>query len=89
MELALKYVYEVFFKIKGITGMFNINSGYGETILKIIIIAWVCEYCGGIVEDAGEKAVAKKIEFAGKIFIFIMIFPILTTLCENVISLIR
>ncbi len=85
----LRYVYEAFSKLKGMAGIFNINSVYGETILKVILIAWVCEYCSAIIEDAGEKAVAKKIEFAGKIFIFIMIFPLLTTLCENVISLVR
>ena len=86
---VLDYVYEAFSKLKGMAGIFNINSAYGEIILKVVLIAWVCEYCGAIIEDAGEKAVAKKIEFAGKIFIFIMIFPLLTTLCENVISLIR
>lgn len=86
---VLGYVYEAFSRLKGMAGLFNISSSYGEVIIKVILIAWVCEYCGSVVEDAGERAVAKKIEFAGKIFIFIMIFPLLTNLCENVVSLIR
>jgi len=86
---VLKFITEAFEKLKGLSGMFNINFSYTETVIKVITIAWVCEYCGAIIEDAGERAIAKKVEFAGKIVIFIMIFPILTNLCESIISLIR
>lgn len=86
---VLRFITEAVFKIKGMSGLFNIDFSYAETIVKSITVSWVCEYCGAIIEDAGEKAIAKKIEFAGKIIIFIMIFPLLTNLCENILSLIR
>ena len=88
-SFVLKYISRVFMNFKGMTALFNIGFSYGETIVKVILIAWVCEYCGAIIEDSGEKAVAKKIEFAGKIIIFVMIFPLLTQLAESVVSLVR
>ena len=85
----LNYVQKVFYELKGISSLFNAGFLYSETIIKVILIAWVCEYSSAIIEDAGEKAVARKIEFAGKIIIFVMIFPLLTQLADSVVSLVR
>lgn len=85
----LNYFSGIISRLKGMTSLYNISLSHGEVIIKVILIAWICEYCGAIIEDAGEKAVAKKIEFAGKIVIFVIIFPILTELAGNVVALIR
>lgn len=66
----------------------NINTMYVETILKIIGISYIAEFGSQITKDAGQGAVAAKIEMAGKILILVMAIPILTVIIETVISLI-
>lgn len=65
----------------------NINMIYLETILKIIGIAYIAEFGAQITRDAGQGAIASKIELAGKVLILVMAVPILTVIIETVISL--
>lgn len=65
----------------------NINMIYVQTILKIIGIAYIAEFGAQIAKDAGQGAIASKIELAGKVFILVMAIPIITAIIETVISL--
>lgn len=82
-------------KIAAIIGMLedlaaksNINMIYLKTILKIIGIAYIAEFGAQIVRDAGQEAVAAKIELAGKVLIMVMSIPIITVIIETVVKLI-
>ncbi len=66
----------------------NVNIIYVETILKIIGIAYIAEFAAQITKDAGQGAIASKIELAGKILILAMAIPILTVMIETIIKLI-
>lgn len=66
----------------------KVNIVYVETILKIIGIAYIAEFAAQITKDAGQGAIASKIELAGKILILAMAIPILTVLIETIIQLI-
>ncbi|RAK22338.1 stage III sporulation protein AD [Anoxybacillus vitaminiphilus] len=66
----------------------NVNMIYLETILKIIGIAYIAEFGAQISKDAGQGAIASKIELGGKILILAMAIPILTAIIETVIGLI-
>ncbi|UOE95917.1 MULTISPECIES: stage III sporulation protein AD [Bacillaceae] len=66
----------------------NINMVYLQTILKIIGIAYISEFGAQIAKDAGQAAIASKIELAGKVLIMVMAIPILTAIIEMLISLI-
>jgi len=65
----------------------NLNMIYLETILKIIGIAYIAEFGAQITRDAGQGAIASKIELAGKILILVMAVPIITVIIETVLSL--
>lgn len=65
----------------------NINMIYVQTILKIIGIAYIAEFGAQIAKDAGQGAIASKIELAGKVFILVMAIPIITAIIETVIGL--
>lgn len=65
----------------------NLNMIYLETILKIIGIAYIAEFGAQITRDAGQGAIASKIELAGKVLILVMAVPIITVIIETVISL--
>jgi stage III sporulation protein AD len=66
----------------------KVNLIYVETILKIIGIAYITEFAAQITKDAGQGAIASKIELGGKIFILAMAIPILTVMIETIIKLI-
>ncbi|MEN6412565.1 MAG: stage III sporulation protein AD [Veillonellales bacterium] len=66
----------------------NISSMYLNTILKIIGIAYITEFGAQVCRDAGEGAIAGKIEFAGKVFVMVMAIPIIALVLDTIIKLI-
>lgn len=77
----------VFDNINAILNDAKINPKYIETIVKIIGIAYLSEYMAALFYDANESAMAKKIELAGKIIIFLITLPVITSLSEMIISI--
>lgn len=65
-------------------GVKNIFLG---TVLKIIGIAYIAEFGAQISRDAGQNAIAAKIELAGKVLILVMAIPIITVLVETIMTL--
>jgi len=66
----------------------NISAMYLNTILKIIGIAYVTEFGAQVCRDAGEGAVAGKIEFAGKVLVMVMAIPIIALVLDTIVRLI-
>ncbi|WP_275576532.1 stage III sporulation protein AD [Mangrovibacillus cuniculi] len=66
----------------------NVNLIYVETILKIIGIAYIAEFAAHITRDAGQGAIAAKVELAAKILILTMAIPILTIIIETVLTMV-
>jgi stage III sporulation protein AD len=66
----------------------NIDAIYLNTLLRIIGIAYITEFGSQICKDAGEGAVASKVEFGGKILIMVMAIPILVAILEVIVRLI-
>jgi stage III sporulation protein AD len=66
----------------------NIDLLYFTTILKVIAIAYITEFGAQVCKDAGESAIASKIEFGGKVLIMIMAIPILAALMDIITKLI-
>ncbi|WP_176483831.1 MULTISPECIES: stage III sporulation protein AD [Bacillus] len=81
-------VFEVISMLERLAINANVNMVYVETILKIIGIAYIAEFGAQITKDAGQGAIASKIELAGKILILAMAIPILTVIIETIIRLI-
>lgn len=77
----------VFDNINAILVDAKINPDYIEAIVKIIGIAYLSEYMAALFYDANESAMAKKVELAGKIIIFIITLPVITSLSEMIISI--
>lgn len=79
---TLREVLNIFLNI---IRMLDISVTHIGIILKIIGISYICEFCTSICLDAGEGAIASKIEIAGKILIMFISMPILIDLL-NLIS---
>jgi len=65
----------------------DLNLVFLETILKIIGIAYIAEFGAQMTRDAGQGAIAAKIELAGKVLILVMAVPIIQIIIETVINL--
>lgn len=65
----------------------DLNLVFLETILKIIGIAYIAEFGAQMTRDAGQGAIASKIELAGKVLILVMAVPIIQIIIETVIGL--
>ncbi|MEN6348386.1 MAG: stage III sporulation protein AD [Syntrophomonas sp.] len=65
----------------------QVNYFFMATILKILGVAYLGEFAAAICQDAGEQAVAKKVEFAAKIIIAVLALPIMIAILESLMEL--
>lgn len=64
----------------------SINSTFLKLLIKITGITFLSEFAVSICKDAGETAVASKIEIGTKIIIISMSIPIISSLLEIILS---
>lgn len=81
-------------KLTGVIGLLqniaskaNVNSKYLGLLLKITGIAFLSEFAISICQDAGEGAIATKVEIGSKIIIIAMSIPIISSLLEVIINI--
>lgn len=72
----------VIFLLQELAKKINIDFIYLTTVLKIIGIAYITTFGAEVCRDAGESAIASKIEFAGKILIMVLAIPILMAVLD-------
>ncbi len=65
----------------------DIDFEFLSTLLKIIGIAYIAEFGAEVCKDAGESAIASKIELAGKVIIMVIAVPIITSLLDLVVKI--
>ncbi len=85
----------IFDELKSVINLINslisssvIDSAYIKTILKVIGISYLVEFGKDICKDAGESAIANKIEVAGKIVVVAISVPVVASLIEIVTKLV-
>ena len=66
----------------------GVGEGYFGIVLKVIGIAYLTQFGSQLCADAGENAVAAKIELAGKVLMMTAAAPVLTGLLEMVMGLV-
>ncbi len=66
----------------------NVQPIYLDTILRIVGIAYIVEFGSQIARDAGEGALAAKVELGGKVLILALALPILLAVLQLVVRLI-
>lgn len=68
------------------TGL-DINTEYVAAIFKMVGISYLSQFGSEICRDAGQNAIAAKVELAGKIMIVALSVPILIELMNLLVSL--
>ena len=72
--------------IKNISNKTSINSEFLVILIKITGIAILTEFAVSICKDAGESAIASKVDVGGKIIIISMSIPIINALIDTVVK---
>ena len=80
LEDVIRNIYEIATK-------YNVNTAYIATVIKIIAIAYICQFSSEICRDSGQGAIASKIEFCAKILILFYSLPIADALLSLVVSI--
>jgi len=80
--LVLNSLSDVIEAFTAIVDKTNIDSSLFTGILKIIGIGYITEYSSEICADMKAGSIANKIQFAGKITIFMMALPIITAFID-------
>ncbi len=67
----------------------GIEDGVFSAVLKIIGIGYLTEYSASVATDAGCASIAQKLQFGGKIVIFLMSMSIVSALVDIVTALVN
>ncbi len=73
--------------LNSIASKASINTEFLTLLLKITGIAFLAEFAVSICRDAGEAAIASKVEIGSKIIIIAMSIPIISALLEIVLKI--
>ena len=65
----------------------GLPDGHAALLLKVLGIAYLSQFGASLAADCGEKLIAEKIEFAGKIFIIALSTPLFVTLIDAITGL--
>ncbi len=68
--------------LQSISSQISISRIYFPVILKIIGVSYVADFTAQICKDAGEGAIASKVEFAGKIIIMYLALPVFLSIID-------
>nr|WP_300090163.1 SpoIIIAC/SpoIIIAD family protein [Sedimentibacter sp.] len=68
---------------------YDIKTEYFSTILKIVGIAYICDFISLLCKDLSYESVGKKVEIAGKIIILIYSVDVIKTFLDQILLLVN
>lgn len=86
--VSLNYIKPIVSLITNIVSTSSIDNAYIVVILKIIGISYMIEFGKDICLDAGQNAIANKMEIAGKVIIVSLSLPIIASILETIENLV-
>ena len=75
--LCVPYISSMIDMFERIADQSGISSQQLKIVIKIIGIAYICQFAADICRDAGESSVAAKVELGGKVLIISLSVPII------------
>ncbi len=80
----LKVIIKTLDKIKN---DINIDGTYFILLLKMIGVAYICEFASGITKDAGYNAVSGQVDTMGRLTMIMISLPVLLQVINTVLDL--
>lgn len=65
----------------------RVDRVYLATLLKIIGVSYIAEFGAQVCRDAGEHAVASRVEMAAKVLIVVLAMPIVVAVLDAILRL--
>ena len=87
--LLLGQLEPIFFQMEEILQQAGIGTEYIAVLLKSLGICYITQLAADTCRDAGESAIASKMELAGKITVMTLAVPYFTGMLQTVGELIR
>ena len=75
--------------ITELTSAAGLEDGYAQVLLKALAVCYITQLAADSCRDAGEGAIASKIELAGKAAVVVISLPVFAALAELVTDLIN
>ena len=85
--LVMDQLSEIISLLQSLATKASINSTFLGLLIKITGIAFLAEFAVSVCKDAGEGAIASKIEIGSKIIIIAMSIPIISSLLEIILKI--
>lgn len=76
-------------EIADIFSKYDIQTKYFGTILKIVGIAYICDFISLLCKDLGYESIGKKVEIAGKLIILIYSIDIIKIFLDQILMLVN
>lgn len=87
--LSLGIISEIFDAINSISSLADVGGEYITTVLKASGIALAVTVCSAICRDAGQTAIAKVVEIAGRAAIIGVALPVINALFAEIVQVIK
>lgn len=84
---ALDYLVTAVEYIRDVVTRYDIPYESITIVLKIIGVAYICEFAVQLLKDTGESSIAAKVELAGRVFIIVLSLPVITSFMNMVLGL--
>lgn len=86
---VLDYLVTAVDYIKDVVTRYRIAYESIAIVLKIIGIAYICEFAVQILRDTGETSLSSKVELAGRVLIIVLSLPVITSFMNMVIGMLE
>jgi stage III sporulation protein AD len=87
LSMSFQSIADILNLINSYTEQVSINNKFVLILIKITGIAILAEFATSICKDAGETAIASKLDIASKVIIISVSIPIITSLLEVVLKI--
>ncbi len=88
LSIMLSSIMPLINELKDMFSTAGMNSDYAQVLFKALGVCFITQLACDVCRDAGESAVAAKLEMSGKVVILLMSFPLFKKLLDITVSLI-
>ena len=76
-------------KMSALLSAAKMNGEYSSVLFKSLGICFICQFASDSCNDEGERALASKIELAGKISVVVLSLPLLEKIIQTALDLLQ
>lgn len=85
--LVLSQIPQALSQISTLLSRAGLPLAYGQVLFKALGICFLCQFSSDACKDAGQSALASKVELAGKLMIVLLALPMLEDIVNTAVTL--